>query len=87
MQQYKNVTLFFSQDPASIVAIIPTMDQLTNTLNKRTGEVYHPSLVAAIKLACKKMDHYYSLTDSSSIYHIAMVLHPGMKLKYFHSQK
>ena len=33
------------------------------------------------------MDRYYSLTDSSHIYHIAMVLHPGMKLEYFHNQK
>jgi hypothetical protein len=63
------------------------MDQLTNTLNKQTGEVYHPSLVAVMKLIHKKMDHYYSLSNSSSTYCIVMVLHPGMKLKYFHSQK
>jgi hypothetical protein len=43
--------------------------------------------MAAMKLACKKMDHYYSLTDSSTTYCIAIVLHPGMKLEYFHSQK
>ena len=40
-----------------------------------------------MKLACKKMDRYYSLTDSSHVYHIAMVLHPGMKLEYFRNQK
>jgi hypothetical protein len=40
-----------------------------------------------MKLACKKMGQYYSLTDSSHVYHIAMVLHPGMKLKYFCNQK
>ena len=28
--------------------------------------------MAAIKLTCKKMDHYYSLTDSSNVYHIAI---------------
>jgi hypothetical protein len=43
--------------------------------------------VAAIKLARKKMDRYYSLTDSSHVYRIAMVLHPGMKLEYFRNQK
>jgi len=63
------------------------MDRLTNTLNEQTGEVYHPSLVAAMKLARKKMDRYYSCTDSSTTYRIAMVLHPGMKLEYFRSQK
>ena len=40
-----------------------------------------------MKLARNKMDRYYSLTDSSSAYCIAMVLHPGMKLEYFHNQK
>ena len=40
-----------------------------------------------MKLARKKMDRYYSLTDSSNTYRIAMVLHPGMKLEYFHNQK
>ena len=63
------------------------MDQITSQLKYQTGKAYHPSLVAAIKLACKKMDRYYSLTDSSNVYCIAMVLHPGMKLKYFHNQK
>jgi len=36
-----------------------------------------------MKLAKKKMDRYYSLTDDSSAYRIAMVLHPGFKLEYF----
>jgi hypothetical protein len=63
------------------------MDRLTSHLNYKTGNVYHPSLAAAMKLACKKMDRYYSLTDSSNVYHIAMVLHPGMKLEYFRNQK
>ena len=57
------------------------------TLNHQTGKAYHPSLIVAMKLASKKMDHYYSLTDSSLIYQIAMVLHPGIKLEYFHNQK
>jgi len=63
------------------------MDQITGQLNYQTGKAYHPSLAAAMKLAHKKMDRYYLLTDSSNVYHIAMVLHPGMKLKYFHNQK
>jgi hypothetical protein len=40
-----------------------------------------------MKLARKKMDRYYSLMDSSSAYHIAMILHPGMKLEYFRKQR
>ncbi|KAF8237637.1 hypothetical protein L208DRAFT_1246373 [Tricholoma matsutake] len=85
--QYKNVTLFFSQDSASVAAVIPAMDWITSHLNYRTRKAYHPSLAAAMKLAHKKMDRYYSLTDSSTVYHIAMVTYPEMKLEYFHNQK
>ena len=51
------------------------MDCITNSLNQRTGMTYHPAIIAAMKLVSKKMDRYYSLTDSSPIYRIAMVLH------------
>jgi hypothetical protein len=63
------------------------MDRITSQLNYQTGKAYHPSLAAAMKLARKKMDRYYSLTDLSNVYRIAMVLHPGMKLEYFRNQK
>ena len=79
--------LFFSQDSATIATIIPAMDWITSNLNHHTGKVYHPSLVAAMKLTHKKMDQYYSLTNSSHGYRIAMILHPGMKLEYFRNQK
>jgi hypothetical protein len=85
--QYKNATLFFSQDSASVAAVIPAMDRLTDSLNQQTGKSYHPSITAAMKLARKKMDRYYSLTDLSNTYCIAMVLHPGMKLEYFCNQQ
>ena len=85
--QYKNATLFFSQDSASVAAVIPAMDRISNHLNSQTGKAYHPSITAAMKLARKKMDRYYSLTDSSTTYRIAMILHPGMKLEYFRNQK
>jgi hAT family C-terminal dimerisation region len=63
------------------------MDRITSNLNHQTGKVYHLSLIAAMKLARKKMDRYYSLTDSSHVYRITMILHPGMKLNYFRNQK
>ncbi|KAF7371905.1 putative AC9 transposase [Mycena venus] len=33
------------------------------------------------------MNKYYSATDMSNIYRIAMVLHPSLKLQYFKSQE
>jgi len=85
--QYKNVTLFFSQDSASVATVIPVMDWIMSNLHYQMGKVYHPSLAVAMILAHKEMDHYYSFTNTSTIYHITMVLHPGMKLEYFCNQK
>jgi len=59
--QYKNATLFFSQESASVAAVIPAMDRITNQLNHQTGKAYHPPLAAAMKLARKKMDRQRSI--------------------------
>jgi hypothetical protein len=48
------------------------MDILSSTLNPDTNEPYHAAILAAMKLARKKMDRYYSLTDFSAAYRIAM---------------
>ena len=71
-QQYKRATLFFSQDSASVAAIIPAMDKLDNNLNPNTKTTYHPAILAAMKLACRKINRYYSITDASSVYRMAM---------------
>jgi hypothetical protein len=52
--------------------IFPAMDILTNTDNIEAKQLYHPVIHAAMKLAEKKMDCYYSLTDDSAAYRIAM---------------
>jgi len=72
LQQYKKATLFFSSNTASIAAIIPTIDRLHNMLNPQTKKQYHPSILVAMKLAQKKLNQYYSKTDLSSVYRIAM---------------
>ena len=48
------------------------MDKLDNHLNPHTKQPYHPAIKAAMKLARKKINRYYSLTDLLSVYHIAM---------------
>ena len=72
IQTYKKATLYFSQDGASIAGVIPAMDKLDGHLNPRTKKQYHPAIRAAIRLARKKINRYYSLTDLSSVYRIAM---------------
>jgi hypothetical protein len=83
LKQFKQATLYFSQDNAGVAAVIPAMDRIMRGLDPRTKKSYHPAIVAALKLAKNKMNLYYLLTDSSIAYRISMVLHPGMKLNYF----
>ena len=53
------------------------MDKLNSHLNPHTKKPYHSAIQAAMRLAHKKINRYYSLTDLSSVYRIAMG-----KLKY-----
>ena len=48
------------------------MDTLTSTLDPEKKVPYHPSIVAAMAVARKKLDRYYSLTDDAAPYWIAM---------------
>jgi hypothetical protein len=59
------------------------MDRVVETLKPENAESYHPAITAAMGLAHDKMDEYYSLTDESNLYRIAMILHPEYKLEYF----
>jgi hypothetical protein len=70
--KYKNATLYFSSDAASISAVIPAMDWINSHLNDHANRSLHPSIIAAMKLAKLKLNRYYSMTDLSSIYRIAM---------------
>ena len=61
-------TLYYSQDSASIAGVISAMDTLTSNLDPDTKQPYHPSILAAMTLARKKMNRYYSLTDDAAPY-------------------
>jgi hypothetical protein len=52
--------------------VIPAMDRIAALLKSQTKKKIHPTIALALNLARKKMDQYYSLTDSSSLYWIAM---------------
>ena len=55
LEKYKKTTVFFSQDGASVAAVIPAMDKIDNHLNSTTKKPYHPAIQAAMKLTCKKL--------------------------------
>ncbi|KIM54646.1 hypothetical protein SCLCIDRAFT_136364, partial [Scleroderma citrinum Foug A] len=70
----EDATLFFSHSTPNLVMVIPAMDYIDESftkgmLKKRTLD---PAIHTAIGLAKKTLNRYYSLTDSSDLYHIAM---------------
>jgi hypothetical protein len=70
---YKDATLFFSQDAiATIAHVIPTMDRIDAMLSSSSTEPLSPSVKHALSFARKIMDKYYSKTDLSNVYWIAM---------------
>ncbi|KIL65170.1 hypothetical protein M378DRAFT_77314 [Amanita muscaria Koide BX008] len=89
----KEATLFFSRDTPNLSQVIPAMDYIDEAftngiLNKKELD---PAIRAALGLAKKTLNRYYTLTDSSELYRIAMgmfylffnLLHPRHKLQYF----
>ncbi|KAM6495181.1 hypothetical protein JOM56_009804 [Amanita muscaria] len=82
---FKDATLYFSRDGVpNIAMVIPAMDHLdealaTNTINANISD----PIQAALLIGKKTLNHYYSKTDLSGVYRIAMILHPRHKLAYF----
>ncbi|KAI3998135.1 hypothetical protein K525DRAFT_215035 [Schizophyllum commune Loenen D] len=81
----KATMLFFSRDETpNLASVIPAMDRLDRELATAcVDEGLEPAIRAAANLAKKTLNWYYSLTDASETYRIAMVLHPRYKLNYF----
>jgi hypothetical protein len=53
--------------------VIPAMDHIDETLTSQLIDPeFEPSLQAAHGLAKKTLNHYYSATDHSDVYRIAM---------------
>jgi len=76
--------LFFSRAAPNLAAVIPTMDILDKELSSYSpNQLFTPAIRAAVSLAKQTLNRYYSLTDSSEVYRIAMILHPRHKLTYF----
>jgi hypothetical protein len=64
--------------------VIPAMDIIDDRLDDNShDEDLHLSIRHAVKLGKKVLNKYYSKTDLSKAYRIAMVLHPTHKLVYF----
>ncbi|KAG1902513.1 uncharacterized protein F5891DRAFT_903265, partial [Suillus fuscotomentosus] len=80
----KDTTLFFSRSTPNLATVIPAMDMIDRKLTTDSiTRTYEPAIRASLGLAKKTLNCYYSMTDWSEVYRIAMVLHPRHKLSYF----
>ncbi|TFK59205.1 hypothetical protein BDN72DRAFT_752156, partial [Pluteus cervinus] len=80
----KHATSYFSRGTPNLATVIPAIDTVDEKFtNAIRDEKVNPAIRSAIILAKRTLNKYYSLTDQSSAYRIAMILHPRHKLKYF----
>ena len=74
LQVLKDAMLYFSRSTPNLAMVIPTMDYIDTTFT--TGllkkEQLNPTICAAVGLAKRTLNRYYSLTDTSELYRIAM---------------
>ncbi|OJT02035.1 hypothetical protein TRAPUB_7505, partial [Trametes pubescens] len=74
-------------DRALVQDVIPYMDILTHHLNSFKSDVtLAPAVRAAAQRGRSMLDKYYTLTDDTMIYRVAMILHPQHKVQYFRDE-
>ncbi|KAG6848782.1 hypothetical protein C0991_012508, partial [Blastosporella zonata] len=82
LQIFKEATLFFSIDnKPSIANVIPTMDRIDQMLKRSSldtaktnslDKALEPSVKHALTFARSHLNKYYSKTDTSNVYRIAI---------------
>ncbi|KIL63648.1 hypothetical protein M378DRAFT_79408, partial [Amanita muscaria Koide BX008] len=95
---FKDATLFFSREAApNLPMVIPAMDHINEVLETTAVSTnFSTAVTSALDVGKCTLNRYYSKTDFSETYHIAMVfqslmlilsittvLHPWHKLNYF----
>lgn len=67
------MTSQFSSDTPCAAAVIPAMDKMHTELTSAIENFdYSPALKSALSLGKTVLDKYYSLSDDSEVYRIAM---------------
>ncbi|KAF8590830.1 hypothetical protein K439DRAFT_1328930 [Ramaria rubella] len=86
---FEKVTKHMSSSRAVLVhQVIPVLDRLTAALELVVDDQSKPlSICHGAKNVLKVVDKYYSCTDDSHIYRVAMIMHPRYKLDYFHAKE
>ncbi|KZT31351.1 hypothetical protein SISSUDRAFT_971525, partial [Sistotremastrum suecicum HHB10207 ss-3] len=91
VQTFKDCTVSLSVANTPLIhQVIPVIDHLTTKLaNAADDESGATSLIVRHGSAngVEVLNKYYSKTDESVMYRVAMVLHPKYKLEYFRAKK
>jgi hypothetical protein len=75
-QVFKDATMFFSRSTPNLATVIPAIDHIDEILTSHRSNIsLNPAVQSALALGKKTLDRYYSLTDSSDVYRIAMGRH------------
>lgn len=69
--------MFFSRSTPNLAKVIPAMDHIDEHLTASAlNSKYHPAIQAALAVGKKLLDKYYTMTDQSEVYRIAMSTYP-----------
>ncbi|EFP85026.2 uncharacterized protein PGTG_11195 [Puccinia graminis f. sp. tritici CRL 75-36-700-3] len=87
LQPFYNITLQVStRGGAQISDVVVFIDQITSHLStaiSKKKDDFPPALRNACRAGLQLTNKYYTLTDCSPLYRVAMVLHPSFKDEYF----
>lgn len=73
LQIFKTVTLEFSTDTPCLANVIPAMDRMhDDLLSACNNEDYSAAIRDSLKIGKNLLNKYYSITDNSEVYRIAM---------------
>ena len=76
-QIFKDATLFFSRSTPNLATVILAIDHIDKMLTSQSiNPKFEPSIRAALGLAKMTLNRYYSVTDHSDVYCIAMGMSP-----------
>jgi hypothetical protein len=76
LQAPKDATPHFSRGTPNLPIVIPAMDHIDTVFTNAAlpTSKNHPAIRAAVEIAKQTLNKYYSLTDASEPYRIAMGL-------------
>jgi hypothetical protein len=67
------VTTFFSRATPNLATVIPAMDHIDNVLTLQSlNRMYEAPIHVALAMGKRTLNRYYTLTDASEVYRIAM---------------